>query len=55
MTIDKPLFHLPGSLHEILAWALIGLIGLHAMAALMHGFVLRDGVLDRMLPARRSR
>lgn len=36
-------------LHEIGAWALLALIGLHA-AALLHGLLLRDGVLQRMLP-----
>jgi cytochrome b561 len=51
---------LAGSLHEVhelTAWALLGLIGLHAGAALLHGLVLRDGVLDSMLPSagRRSR
>jgi cytochrome b561 len=36
--------------HELDAKALLVLIGLHAGAALFHGFVLRDGVLQRMLP-----
>jgi cytochrome b561 len=36
--------------HELGAKALLVLIGLHAGAALFHGFVLRDGVLQRMLP-----
>ena len=39
--------------HEVGAWALLILIGLHAAAALFHHFVLRDGVLRAMLPARR--
>lgn len=38
------------SIHELGAWALLMLIGLHAAAALLHGVVLRDGVLQRMLP-----
>jgi cytochrome b561 len=38
------------SVHEIGAWGLLALISLHAAAALLHGFVLRDGVLQRMLP-----
>jgi cytochrome b561 len=43
--------------HEFGAKALVVLIGLHAGAALFHGLVLRDGVLQRMLPwtSRRSR
>jgi superoxide oxidase len=36
--------------HEVGGHALLILIGLHAGAALFHGFVLRDGVLQRMLP-----
>jgi len=37
--------------HEFGAKVLIALIGLHAAAALFHQFVLRDDVLQRMLPA----
>ena len=47
---DRPLAHILYSVHIIGAWALLGLIGLHAGAALLHGVVLRDGVLPRMLP-----
>ena len=47
---NKPVFHFLHSVHEYSAWALLTLIGLHAGAALLHGLVLRDGVLDRMLP-----
>ena len=36
--------------HDIGAKALIALIGLHAGAALFHRLVLRDSVLNRMLP-----
>jgi cytochrome b561 len=36
--------------HEFGAKALVVLIGLHVGAALFHGLVLRDGVLQRMLP-----
>jgi cytochrome b561 len=36
--------------HEFGATALLALIGLHAGAALFHRLVLRDGVLQRMLP-----
>jgi cytochrome b561 len=36
--------------HRVGAWGLLALIGLHAAAALLHAFVLRDGVLQRMLP-----
>jgi superoxide oxidase len=40
--------------HEFGAKALIALIGLHAAAALFHQFVLRDDVLQRMLPSTSS-
>jgi cytochrome b561 len=42
--------HLFGEAHEYGAKALLALIGLHAGAALFHRLVLRDGVLQRMLP-----
>lgn len=35
--------------HEMLAFALIGLLGLHIVAAFRHHFVLKDTVLSRML------
>lgn len=36
--------------HQDAAWLLLGLVLLHAAAALWHHFVLRDGVLRTMLP-----
>ena len=36
--------------HTRLAFVLMGLLGLHAAAALRHHFLLRDGILRRMLP-----
>lgn len=33
---------------------LIGLVGLHTLAALMHHYVLKDDVLLRMMPHRSS-
>ena len=47
---DKPVFHALHLAHELGALALATLIGLHAAAALFHGLVLRDGVLQRMAP-----
>ena len=47
---DKAVFHLMHGLHELGALALVCLVGMHAAAALLHGLVLRDGVLQRMLP-----
>ncbi|HLZ66323.1 MAG TPA: cytochrome b [Aliidongia sp.] len=37
-------------IHAKLAWGFAALIALHAGAALRHHFVLRDGVLHRILP-----
>jgi cytochrome b561 len=44
----SPLGHEMGDLHQVLAWGLLGLIGLHLAGALYHHFILRDGVLRRM-------
>jgi cytochrome b561 len=46
----KPLFQAFRLAHELGAAALLALIGLHAGAATFHGLVLRDRVLQRMLP-----
>jgi cytochrome b561 len=37
-------------IHGKAAWLLILLVGIHAGAALRHYFILRDGILQRMLP-----
>ena len=47
--------HFLAESHEFGAKALLALIGLHAGAALFHRFVLRDNVLQRMLPRMASR
>jgi cytochrome b561 len=39
-----------GGLHATLVWVLLGLIGIHIAAALIHLFVYRDRVMSRMLP-----
>jgi cytochrome b561 len=39
-----------GRLHETLTWVLLGAVGLHVAAALLHLLVYRDGVMARMLP-----
>jgi cytochrome b561 len=44
----SPLGHEMGDLHQVLAWGLLGLIGLHLAGALYHHLILRDGVLRRM-------
>jgi cytochrome b561 len=47
---NKPLADLAGAIHGTLQWAVYGLILLHTGAALRHHFILRDGVLRRILP-----
>jgi superoxide oxidase len=51
LTAANPMLrHLFAQMHEVGATALMVLIGLHVGAALFHRLVLRDGVLQRMLP-----
>jgi cytochrome b561 len=50
MARDKPLVGLFHEIHELTAWLLLALIGLHVAAALFHGLVRRDGVLRSMAP-----
>ncbi len=50
---SKPIYHAAHSLHEAGGWLLAGLVGLHTAAALFHRLVLRDGVLQSMLPGGR--
>ena len=40
--------------HEILGWAMAGLVLLHTLAALRHHLLLRDSTLVRMLPILRA-
>lgn len=42
-------------LHKTFANALVILAGAHALAAIVHHFILRDGVLRRMLPGTRGK
>ena len=44
--------YLAGDVHTALSWFLLGLVAVHVGAAVYHYFVLRDGVLQRMLPGR---
>ena len=46
----RELVHLFHEIHEIGAWLLLALIGVHALAALGHHFILKDRVLVGMLP-----
>ncbi|MBT9596305.1 MAG: cytochrome b [Vitreoscilla sp.] len=49
---DKALAESLKGLHAALAFALAALVGLHIAAALKHHVIDRDGLLDRMRPAR---
>jgi cytochrome b561 len=52
---DVPLFSLAqnvdylGNIHKLLGNLFISLVGLHACAALLHHFILKDNVLKSML------
>jgi len=39
-----------GQAHHFFAWVIAALLAAHVLAALWHGFVRRDGVLQRMWP-----
>ena len=53
-TTGSALGHSMGDIHVYASYALIGFVALHVLAALYHHWVLKDGVLQRMLPLRRS-
>jgi cytochrome b561/polyisoprenoid-binding protein YceI len=38
------------NVHAAMGWTLLVLVGLHIAAALRHGFILKDGIMLRMLP-----
>lgn len=48
--VSPDMRHWIGPLHNYTAWTIIGFAFIHAAAALMHHYVLRDGVLRRMIP-----
>ena len=51
---NRAIFHPTEDLHGYLAYGIFALAGIHALTALWHQFILRDGLLNRMWPARRS-
>ena len=51
---DRAIFEPTEDIHGYLAYALFALASLHALVALWHQFVARDGVLARMWPTRRG-
>ena len=50
LPVDRALSHVIFRAHGIVALLLLGLIGMHAAAALYHHFVRKDDVLAGMLP-----
>ena len=50
VTRDKNIFHPTEDWHGYLAYGLFGRAGLHALAALWHHIIRKDGVLRRMIP-----
>ena len=51
---NKDLFESAEEVHEILAWAILALVGLHVAGALKHHFMDKDRTLERMTWARIS-
>lgn len=48
---NKPLRALAGQAHELAAYAILALAGVHAVIAFFHQYVLRDRLMARMIPA----
>ena len=48
--VSKPVHQTIGTAHEYVGWAIVILAAGHAIAALVHYYVLRDRVLGRMWP-----
>ena len=49
--MGRPLRHQLREFHEWIGWTIIVIALLHALAALYHHYVLKDRVLERMLPS----
>lgn len=47
---NKPLRSLSGLAHEWSAYAILALAGVHAVIAVFHQYVLRDRLMERMIP-----
>lgn len=52
---DRGIYETAREAHEILGWAILGVLGMHVAGALKHHFIERDNVLLRMLPGARLR
>ncbi len=53
MPQSEPIYDALAATHKTLGFVMAGLILTHIGAAIMHTFIKRDGVLQRMLPTRR--
>jgi cytochrome b561 len=45
---NKALVDQIAGIHDAIGWIIIGVVGLHAVAALFHQYIWKDGVMDRM-------
>ncbi|ELY6247256.1 cytochrome b [Cronobacter universalis] len=50
--VDPAIKHTLATWHNGVAWAIIALVFMHALAALAHHYVLKDDTLRRMMPGR---
>jgi cytochrome b561 len=50
---NRAIFHPTEDVHGYLAYTLFAVAGIHALMALWHQFVLKDGLINRMWPSRR--
>ena len=48
LPLNEPLHDVAGAVHDISAWVLAILIGIHFLAVLKHQFINKDGTLSRM-------
>lgn len=51
---DREMAHQLQEIHNLVAWAIMAVVAVHALAALAHHYVLKDTVLRRMLPGPRT-
>lgn len=51
LPLRSPLTSVLGDIHTVTSYVLLGLVGLHVLAACYHHFIVRDETLRRMLPS----
>ena len=52
---EGELSDIAGEIHELLGWTLVGLVSLHALAALKHHLIDKDDTLRRMISMKNKR